>query len=219
MNKYFLWITFLLISPLCFAQINLLDSENFTFGLIPYLRTDVISFKNVVDLDSYNKDDHTTYLGIDYSLGFDFNFKTQDQRFFFKLERNGPYDYDAPLFIHNTLMVSGQSRIEASRNDELLPQLEEFWYDLPLKFMPLRLKIGLFNYEIGRGYAQGSGSFENYGFMLYQQREIFSWHIYYCRPDLVYKNHLGPRIRQEEDEGIDYQSNAANFFALDATFS
>jgi len=55
-----------------------------------YLRTDVISFKNVVDLDSANSQDSTTYLGIDYSLGFNLDFKQEGPRFYLKLERNGP---------------------------------------------------------------------------------------------------------------------------------
>ena len=182
-----------------------------------YLRIDAVTFKNVVDLDSHNQDDHSTYLGIDYSLGFKLDLKKQNQQYYLKLERNGPYDYDAPLFIHNTLMVSGPSRIEAYRDAELLPQVEEFWFDLAIANLPLRFKAGLFPYEVGKGLAQGTGSFENYGFSLYNLSENFNWRFHYFRPDLVYKTRLGPKIRQEKDEGISYEHNAANYFALDAT--
>ena len=218
MKKYFV-LFFLFIAMPCFAQINLVSNDIFSLTLSPYLQTDVISFNNAVDLDSHSKDDRSTYFGIDYSLGFNFNFKAQDQRFFFKLERNGLYDYDAPLFIHDTLTTTGPTHVKAYRNVELLPQLEEFWYELPLNIFATRFKAGLFNYEAGKGYAVGSGSFENYGAMLYRQDDDFSWRIYYFRPDLVYKNRLGPRIELEEEEGIDYQPNAANLFALDATFN
>lgn len=197
----------------------LLETEDFNLSLDIYLRNDVVSFKNVVDLDSHNKDDTTTFLGIDYSFVTTLEFKEGGPKYYLKLERNGPYDYSAPLFIHNTLMVSGPSRIEAYRNDELLPQLEESWLELPITNLPLRFKVGLFPYEIGKGFAQGTGTFENYGLSLYHPNENFSWWFHYFRPDLVYKNHLGPRIRQEEEQGIDYQSNAANYFTFDATFT
>ena len=182
------------------------------------MRTDLISFKNVVDLDSANSQDSTTYLGIDYSLGFNLNFKEEGPRFYLKLERNGPYDYDAPLFIHNKLTVSDLSRIEAYRNEELLPQAEEFWFELPIMNIPLRLKAGLFPYEVGKGFAQGTGTCENYGFSLYQPGEILSWRFHYFRPDLVYKTRLGPKISQEKEQGIEYKANAANYFAFDTTF-
>lgn len=44
---------------------------------------------------------------------------------------------------------------------------------------------------------------------------ITFWRLYYCRPDLVYKIHLGPYIKQEEEQGQSYEPNAANFFATD----
>ena len=212
---FLVWLFF--IKGMCFGS-PLLETENFNLSLDTYLRADVVSFKNAVDLDSHNRDDHSTYLGVDYSLGFHLDLKGGDQRLYLKLERNGPYDYDAPLFIHNTLMVSGPSRIEAYRDDELLPQAEEFWFDLPIANLPLRFKAGLFPYEVGKGFAQGTGSFENYGFNLYHPSDNFSWRFHYFRPDLVYKTRLGPKIRQEKDEGISYEPNAANYFAFDATF-
>src|SRR3989338_9719020 len=111
---------------LCFG-FSLLDKENFALSMDTYLRTDVVSFKNVVDLDSHNRDDHTTYFGIDYIFALNLDLKKQNQQYYLKLERNGPYDYDAPLFIHNTLTVSGPSHIDPYKRDELLPQAEEFW--------------------------------------------------------------------------------------------
>lgn len=205
------------LKGLCFSS-PLLETEGFDLSLDTYLRNDVISFKNVVDLDSHNRDDHSTYFGIDYSFGFKLDLTKYDQQYYLKLERNGPYDYDAPLFVHNTLMVSGPSHIDSYKNNELLPQAEEFWFDLPMAGLPLRIKAGLFPYEIGKGFAQGA-AFENYGFNLYQPGENFSWRFHYFRPDLAYKTRLGPKIRQDRQEGIIYQHNAANYFAFDAALT
>jgi hypothetical protein len=179
------------------------------------LRQDVVTFKNVVDLDSHNSDDSTTYFGLDYSLGFKTEFKDQDTSLFVKLERNGPYDYDAPLFVHNTLMTSG-GVIEKYRNDELLPEVEEFWLDSAL-IKPYRFKIGLYTYEVGYGFAL-NGGYENYGCTLSRENDSCDLRLYYCRPDVSRKNHLGPRIRQDEEQGITYDHGVANFFATDAKF-
>lgn len=130
----------------------LLEAENAAVSLDAYLRQDFVTFKNVVDLDNHASDDTTTYLGIDYSLAFTSEFKGSGAVLYAKLERNGPYDYDAPLFVHNTLMTSG-GVIEKYRGDELLPELEEFWLDAPL-VKPYRFKAGLYAYEVGNGFAQ-----------------------------------------------------------------
>jgi hypothetical protein len=216
-KKYLLLFWVLLLNKASFAAI-MVERENFVFSIDAYLMSDLVSFRNVVDLDSDNSEDTTTYLGIDYSLGFSLENKKLKQKSYLKLERNGPYDYDAPLFIHNRLTVSGPTRIEAYRNDELLPQIEEFWHDIPIAETPLRIKAGLFPYEVGKGFAQGTGTFENYGLSLYYPGEKFNWRFHYFRPDLVYKSRLGPKIRQEKEEGIGYEHNAANYFAFDTTF-
>lgn len=194
----------------------LYESENAVFSLQGYFRNDVVSFSNVVDLDSNNHDDKTTYLGIDYSIGSLLEFKNGGPKLYLKLERNGPTDYDAPLFVHNTLMTSG-GVIERYRNDELLPQIEEFWADMPL-FSAARFKAGLYAYAAGNGLSL-NGSYENFGASIYQESEPLSWRFYYCRPDVVYKNHLGPRIRQDEEQGVSYEHNASNFFAADLKYN
>jgi hypothetical protein len=204
-----------LLRGLCFGA-SLLETDGFNLSMNTYLRNDVVSFKNVVGLDSHNKNDQTTYFGIDYSLGFNLDLKPQGQKFYLKLERNGPYDYDAPLFIHNTLTTTGSNSVKPYRNEELLPELEEFWFDLPVMDTPVRFKAGLFPYNVGKGFAQGTGTFENYGFDLYRCGDNFSWNFNYFRPDLSYKTRLGPKIHQEVEEGISYEPNAANYFALDA---
>jgi hypothetical protein len=195
----------------------LLETEGFSLSIDTYFRPEAVAFKNIIDLDSANSDDSSTYLALDYSLGLNLEFKDGGPIFHLLLERNGPYDCDMPLFIHNTLMNSA-GRIEAYRNDELLPQLEEFWVDTPL-LNDLRLKLGLYTYRVGNAFSL-NGAYENYGFTIFRESpQGFNWHLYYCRPDLVYKNHLGPRIRQDEEQGIDYNHNAANFFAADASFN
>ncbi|MFH1640748.1 MAG: hypothetical protein ABIA66_02160, partial [Candidatus Omnitrophota bacterium] len=161
-------------------------------------------------------DDSTTYLAIDYSLGLKSEFKDGGPIFYLKLERNGPYDYGSPLFVHNTLMTTGGA-IERYRNDELLPELEEFWLDTPL-FRQLRLKLGLYTYEVGNGFSL-NGAFENYGVTLFRESENLRWRLYYCRPDASHKNRLGPRIKQDIEQGVAYEHNAANFFATDVAFN
>ena len=199
----------------CFGHI-ILETEHFALSIDSYLRQDCVSLKNTVDLDNSNSDDTTIYLGIDYSIGFRLESKTGGPQFYLKLERNGPGDYDAPLFVHNTLMTSGGA-IEKYRNEELLPNIEEFWIDTPL-LRNFRFKAGLYAYEVGHGFSL-NGGYENYGFTLYKELENFTWRLYYCRPDVVYKNHLGPRVRQDEEQGYVYNHNAANFFATDVKFN
>ena len=191
---------------------ELLNNEQLVLGLETYFRADLVSLKNVVGLDSHNKDGQTTYLGIDYSFAFSADFKDSENKLYLKLERNGPYDYSAPIFIHNKLGTSG-GRIEEYRNTELLPQVEEFWFDSRIEGN-FGLKAGLYIYEVGNGFSL-NGNYENYGLSLYQQTQNYLWRLYYCRPDLVYKNRLGPHIKQEEEQGQKYEPNAANFFATD----
>ncbi len=200
------------------TAINLIDGKEYVFSVSPYFRTDVVTLKNNIDLDSRNKDDSTAYLGFDYSFGFNLKSKESGPEFYLKLERNGPSDYDAPLFIHNTLRTS-TAGIERYRNEELLPQIEEFWGDFPLSDLPLRLKGGLFSYGAGNGLSLG-GAYENYGLNLsYSAKERIKFGFYYCRPDLVYKSYLGERPQQDKEQGINYQHTKANFFALDSTIS
>jgi len=190
----------------------LLNSADLALTLDTYFRTDLVSFKNVTSLNSHNKDDRSTYLGIDYSFALGADFKDSKDKFYIKLERNGPYDYSAPVFIHNTLINSG-GRIEQYRNAELLPQVEELWLDKKLTGN-FGFKTGIYIYEVGNGFSL-NGSYENYGVTIYQDTQDYLWRIYYCRPDLVYKIHLGPYVEQEEEQGQRYEPNAANFFATD----
>ncbi|MFH0912812.1 MAG: hypothetical protein V1884_00805 [Candidatus Omnitrophota bacterium] len=189
-----------------------METENTALSLDTYSRCDLVNFKNVVDLDTGNSDDSTVYLGIDYSFASSLEFKNGGPKYYLKLERNGPGDYNAPLFVHNTLMTTG-GVIEEYRNDELLPQAEEFWLDMPLR-NNYRFKLGLYAYEVGEGFSL-NGAYENYGFTFYKEWPNALLKFYYCRPDVVYKNHLGPRIRQDEEQGYVYNPNAANFFATD----
>src|SRR3989338_4052444 len=167
LKKIFIFLPAIFIFYLQSYAASIFESGDLGFSLSTYFRADLVSFKNVFDLDSHNRDDHTTYLGIDYSLGFNLDLKDKNQQYFIKLERNGPYDYDAPLFIHNTLMPASSSPIKRYRNEELPPQVEEFWADIPVWGTALRFKPGLLPYDLGKGFAQGTGSFENCGFNLY----------------------------------------------------
>lgn len=215
---FFIFIS-LFTAGLVRAEVKVLEDENYCLSLTPYFRTDVVSLKNNIDLDSHNRDDSTTYLGYDYSLGWDLKLKDNGPQAYLKLERNGPYDYDAPLFIHNTLQTS-VARVDNYDDKYLFPQIEEFWLDIPLQKPPLRIKSGLFTYQVGHGFSL-NGAFENYGINLYSGNDDSKskWNVYYCYPDLASKNHLGPRINQEQIQGIDYEHSKAHFFATDVSFS
>ena len=78
---------------------ELLNTEQLSLALDTYFRADLVNLKNVVDLNSHNKDDHAAYLGIDYSFALSAEFKESVNKLYIKLERNGPYDYSAPVFI------------------------------------------------------------------------------------------------------------------------
>lgn len=193
------------------------DSSAWSLSADLYLRMDAVNFRNVVDLDSGNSDDSADYLGLDYSLGIASFWKEADITAFLKLERNGPYDYSAPIWQHNTLMTSG-GIIEKYRGDELLPQLEEFWLLAPLLGSPVKVKAGLYTYEVANGFSL-SGGYENYGISFLGNIKQAEWRLYYCRPDIHNKNHLGPRIRQDEEQGIEYEHGPVHFFASDVKYS
>jgi hypothetical protein len=210
----------ILSAILCFLPMvsfsqPILENESMLFYMNSYLRQDIVTFGNVVGLDNKNKDDRSTYYGIDYSLGWGLDFKKSATKLYLKLERNGPYDYDAPIFVHNTLMTSG-GVIERYRGDELLPQVEEFWLDAALP-LSLKFKAGLYNHEVGNNFSL-CGGYENYGFTLYKETPAYAVKLHYFRPDLVYKNHLGPQVHQDREQDIKYNHNASNFFSLDAKF-
>ena len=202
------------ITSACFAG-SVFETKNLLFSIDTYFRQDLVTLKNTLDLDNGNSDDTTTYLGIDYNLGFNLEAKSGRQKFYLKLERNGPSDYSAPLFMHNTLVTSG-GFIDRYRRERLLPQVEEFWFDTLLP-RGLGFKIGLYTYEVGNGIAL-NGSFENYGFTLYNQAKDSLWRFYYCRPELLYKTRHGPHVPQDKEQGFEHNHSAANFFAVDARF-
>ncbi|MCX5702421.1 MAG: hypothetical protein NTW64_05575, partial [Candidatus Omnitrophica bacterium] len=58
----------------CFGS-TLLETKDFILSMDTYLRQDLVTFENIVDLDSQDDEDSTTYLGIDYSLGLRSEFK------------------------------------------------------------------------------------------------------------------------------------------------
>ncbi len=198
------------------AEIKIIENNAYDFSVSPYLRLDVVTLKNNLSLNSKNKDDSTTYLGLDYSAEFNLKFKDKGPEFYLKLERYGPYNYDAPVAIHNTLMTSA-ARIERYRGNELLPRTEEFYTDIPLSFLNLRLRDGLYTYMVGNGVSLG-GNYGNYGLTLYNDSEEIKWRFYYCRPDIANKGRFGPHVKQDKEQGIAYEHSLADFFATDITF-
>ncbi len=210
-------ICFFLFIPLSQAEIEIVRGNQYVFSVTPYFRTDAIILNNNLDLDNKNKEDSVAYMGIDYGLGFDLKYHDSGPEAFLRVERNGPFDYDAPLFIHNTL-ATPSGKIDSYRGAEILPHLEEFWYDLPFDAFDSRFKSGLFVYLVGNGISSPS-NYENFSASMYGGKDALRWRVYYCKPDLVNKSFLGPRIEQEKQQGIHYTPNKADFFAADAVFS
>ncbi len=191
------------------------EFHGYALSLEGYLRNDVVSWKNVVDLDSANHSDSLTYEAVSYSLALRAQRGDDGPQGYLKLERNGPYDYGTPLWVSRPLLTS-DGEIDTYRDSELLPSLAEFWADLPLA-ESLRLKAGLYTYDVGNGFSL-HGCYETYGATLYQKLQGVTWRMQYARPDYEYKIRRGPRLHQELDQGQSYQPNAANFFAADVKF-
>ncbi|HNX80957.1 MAG TPA: hypothetical protein PKL77_02295 [Candidatus Omnitrophota bacterium] len=191
------------------------ETKSSVFSIDSDYLVEGVGAKNIVDLDSKNSDDSTSYIGIMYSFGFSYENKERYEKAYLNLERYGPGDYDTPVWIHRKLINTGGS-VAAYRNEQLLPEISEFWYDT-LIWKGIGVKTGLFFYEVGNSYSL-NGCFENPGILLYRSFEKALARFYYCKPLLKYKNRLGPRIPQEWDQGYHYYPNASNFFSTDVTF-
>jgi len=202
------------------AETILKENATYKLSLDTYVRTDVISLNNNLDLDGSGDDDQSTYFGIDYYFGFDLSFADHGPQFYLKLQRSGPYGYDAPLFIHNTLQNSS-GQLERYRGEELLPEVREFWADFPVAHYPIRTKAGLYNYSVGHGLAVGT-LYENYGVSFYQapaEDEDPLWRFHYFYPDVINGHPLGPYLPQEKFQGIDFEHNQAQLFILDGRYT
>lgn len=206
------------LCPYAGAEVTLSEADDYILTTSPFLRTDVIMLENTVDLDTKQRDDRFQTVSADYSLAFDFKIKNEGPQVYLKLERNAIYDYDAPLVIHNTLNTY-VGKVSGYCNAELLPKIKEYWADLPIApDRDIRLKAGLFKYQVGHGIALG-GSYQNYGIELYAHTEQFEWNIYTCWPDYANKPLLGPYIKQEKPEGVDYEHSKAYFVSTDVKVS
>ena len=210
----FLSAAFLIISGISSAEVKISEGKNYIFQAGVDLRTDFIMMENNVDLDTKKRDDRVQYIAIDYSLPFDFKFKDGGPQLFVKFQRNGVYDYDAPVVIHNTLNTF-VGKFKGYHDAELLPKVKEYWADIPVALAPeMRLKTGLFKYEVGHGMSL-NGSYENYGIELSTKTENISWNVYTCWPDYANKQLLGPYIEQEKPQGVDYNHSKAYFVSTD----
>jgi hypothetical protein len=204
--------------PSAYAELKLAETESAVFTVSPTVTTDIIMIDNVVDLDSKKRDDRFQYLGLIYTLDLDIKGKDEDPpELFFRLERYGPYNFNVPAVINNTLETFS-GKIAPFRNAEYLPELGEFWMDIPLTPVPVRVKAGLFSYSVGHGIALG-GEYNNYAVSLYTETDDFEWHLYYAAPDFANKNLLGPYIKQNKPQGINWEHSKTQFVATDLVLS
>lgn len=198
-----------------FAEMNIADNKYYSATMSLYDRTELVSMGNTVGLDDRVKNDRSTYISIDYYADFKLTLKDEGPSFYVKAERKGPYNYDAPVLFKAPRTSVG--KVERYEKDELLPFLSEFWADIPIYKLPLRVKTGLFTYIVGNGIAL-TGSYQNYGVSVYDTWKDFVWRFYYAYPDLAGRR-LGPDIRQEEEQGIGDQNSRAHFFSSDVTYT
>lgn len=201
-----------------FAETKVMEGDSYIMTASPYFRTDFNMMENSVDLDTKIRDDRVQYIGIDYSLSFDLEFKNDGPEVFLKIQRNGLYDYDAPVIINNTLQTY-LGKVHPYKNAELLPEVREYWIDVPV-YTPqdVRLKPGLFMHEVGHGISL-NGNYQNYGIELYTDSDDFRWNIYTCWPDYENKPLLGPYIKQEKPQMIDYEHGKTYFLSTDLKVS
>lgn len=196
------------------AETKIIEGKNYIMQATPDFRTDFIMQENNNDLDTKNRDDRVQYIAVNYSLPFDLKFKEDGPEFFVQFQRDGVYDYDAPVVIHNTLNTY-LGKFYAYNNAELLPKVKEYWADIPvLPAEDVRFKAGLFKYEVGHGISL-NGSYQNYGLELYSNTDNISWNFYTCWPDFTNKPLLGPYIKQEKPQGVDYEHSKTYFLATD----
>jgi hypothetical protein len=200
------------------AEMKVIEGKNYIMEASPDFRTDFIMQENNNDLNTKIRDDRVQYIAIDYSLPFDLKFKEGGPEFFVQFQRNGVYDYDAPVVINNTLNTY-LGKFYGYHGSELLPKVKEYWADIPVvPEKDIRFKAGLFKYEVGHGISL-NGSYQNYSLDLYSNNENFSWNFYTCWPDFANKQLLGPYIKQEKPQAVDYEHSKTYFLATDMTVS
>ena len=192
------------------------ETDFSTLSAGAFVRTDFIMQENNLDLDTKIRDDRTQYIALDYNFTLDLKGKNAGPEFFIKIERNGLYDYDVPIIIHNTLQTQ-IGKISPYHGAELLPYFREFWMETPVGDGFFRLKAGLYTYNVGHGIAMG-GYYENYGIMVTAEDKNFKWNIYACAPDYENRKMLGPKVKQEKEQGIDWEHSKASFIATDISF-
>ncbi|HPM42227.1 MAG TPA: alginate export family protein [Candidatus Omnitrophota bacterium] len=195
------------------------ETNEAVFSMSPEFATDVIMMENTVDLDSGIRDDRAQYLGIMYSLGLDFRTKERGPEFYLQFRRYGPYNYDCPVLINNTLQTF-TGKVHPYTNAEYLPEIGSVWCDMPIPGIPINLKGGLYTYSVGHQIAL-MGSFENYGIMVYTETEDkrFRCRGYFCWPDVANSMSLGPKIKQEKEQGMAWNKGKTYFWALDMLVS
>jgi len=178
------------------------------------LRSSYNNLGYVQTLDCKRKDDLQDYMGYQYYFGFDVKFKDEYEGYI-KFSSLTADRSEAPLFPQRNIHTL-YGDVKAYRKEYLLPQLQEWWLDVPLGYSDIRVRAGLFPYSVGVGIALG-GYYEKYGVNLYSETDKLSWRLHFDVPDVENKWHVGPRtLADEEFFGFRYDSRAW-FFAGDMT--
>lgn len=196
------------------AETTVIEGKNYVLEAGADARTDFIMQENNNDLDTKIRDDRVQYIAVYYSLPFDLRVKDGGPELFINFQRDAVYDYDAPVIINNTLNTY-IGKFYAYHGAELLPKVKEYWADVPVApEEEIRFRAGLFKYEVGHGISI-NGSYQNYGLKLYSADRNFSWNLYACWPDISNKQLLGPYIKQEKPQLVDWEHSKAYLLAAD----
>jgi len=209
-------LSMMILSGSAACEVNLISEKYYDVTMTFDERTDLVTFGNTLFLDNKVKEDKNAYIGIDAYLDLKAQFKDDGPVLYMKAGRNGPFNLDAPIMIDRKLRTSADTMRQYAYS-EYLPYIREYWADIPLGRLPVRVKTGLFFYSVGHGIAM-TGNYENYGVRIQDKLKDLTWNLYYCYPDLANKR-LGPVIDQEKAQGVGYQHSKANFFASDICYT
>ncbi len=208
--RILIFIYILLLQSVAFPESSYDISADLKLSIENHLRISGNTLGNNLDLDN-DKSDSVTYMGYTYDQKFNLRYK-DILTSFVKLESNGPFDFDAPI-MSDKKIDTFYGEVDNYSIPEVIPRVEEYWIDSLVFYLPAKIKLGQYPFQVGNGYALG-GYYENYGFSVYSTNEDFKWTVYYAKPDLENKIIIGPQVPQEKALDVAYDSNA-HFMSFD----
>lgn len=168
--------------------------------------------ENLVDLtDKLN--DGVTYIGYQYTINASLR-HTSSAELFLSLIRDNISNYDAPAWTDRRLITLFGER-HTYTEGEILPRVYKLYTDLPITdFLDTRLRVGIFPYQVGNGYALG-GKYPDLGVNISFGPEYLRGRLHYHRVDWYNKQTWGPHINQDDEDAFSGKHTNADQFAAD----